>query len=155
MHKLAQHCNCTPITDFLKISRLCKKKRKGPSAPGACLCHVFFPCSLWSDPFDHLFHFQKQDWLVCFTEDLSDIYCPIIMEESRWAKERGPWKVLEPRESRAIQRYLFFCPDLFHMIAKPNTQLYLYIDISVEEHPTGFQLWESFNSNPSRGEKTH
>ena len=32
------------------------------------------------------------------------------------------------------------CPHLFHMIAKPNTHLYFYIDISVEEHPTSFQL---------------
>ena len=45
------------------------------------------------------------------------------------------------------------CPDLFHMIAKPNTHLYFYIDISVEEHPASFQLWGSFNSNSRRGEE--
>ena len=94
-------------------------------------------------------------WIAARQASLS-ITNSIIMEESRWANGRGPWKVLEPRESRAVQRYLCLCPDLFHMLAKPNTQLYFYIDISVEEHPTSFQLWESFNSNPRREEKkTH
>ena len=91
-------------------------------------------------------------WITARQASLS-ITNSIIMEESQWANGRGPWKVLEPRESRAIQRYLCLCPDLFHMLAKPNTQLYFYIDISVEEHPTSFQLWESFNSNPRREKK--